>query len=126
MLNSICSPEMSFNSDSGDEPHAYVNYVDDEKETVPLTFIYKFPLDWRTTGWNKNYLYKVFWSPEDDDSPSQMLKREPEVPLYEGTERKGAGYYRAAVLTVKGIVHDHTTKSLFIASNDSNAIVYFE
>jgi hypothetical protein len=103
MLNSICSPEMSFKCISELEPHAYVAYVDGEKETVPLRFVYNFPPKWREHGWNKNYLYKVFWSPREDDSPSAMLKRQPEIPVFEkGSNRDDAGYHRASVELVKG------------------------
>lgn len=104
MLNSICSPEMSFNSKSSeDQPHAYVAYVDGSKACVPVSFVCKFPTNWREQGWNKNYLFKVFWSPEENDCPAAMLRREVEIPVIKGEDREIAGFYRASVELVKGM-----------------------
>ena len=108
MLNSVCAPEMSSNSGDEDEPHAYVYYQGGQCEIVPISFIYNFPKHWRKPtrdggGWDKNYLYKVFWSPDDDDTPSEMLKRVAEIPVYEkGASTEKPGYYRASVERVKG------------------------
>jgi len=96
---------MSFNLKDQDEnqPHAFVVHYDGEKECVPLGFVFKFPVNWRSEGWNKNYLYKVFWSPIENDSPTEMLKRVPEIPVIEkGDSRETPGYYRASVELVKG------------------------
>ena len=96
---------MSFNSGrgSGSEPHAYVSYeVDGEKDSFPISFIRKFPPQWREQGYNKKYLFKVFWSPDPDDSPMKMLCRIPEIPTFENTSLEKPGYYRAAVVSVAG------------------------
>ncbi|KAJ1520381.1 hypothetical protein ONE63_003516 [Megalurothrips usitatus] len=102
MMNMLCSPELSFNSKVENQPTAYVSYSDEEKDIVPVHFIYKFPEDWRRKKWRTNYLFKVFWSPIPDDSPSKMLQRVPTIPVFEkGAARNHAGYHRAAVLLVK-------------------------
>lgn len=102
MLNSLCSPELSFNMDDS-SPHAYVAYTDGEKETKPLSFIKQFPKNWRDQGWDKNYLFKVFWSPDEEETPSSMLKRVAEIPVFkQGDAMEQAGYYRASVVAVKG------------------------
>lgn len=112
-MNSVCSPEMSFNSsNSKSHPHAYVAYVDGEKECVPLSHIMKFPPKWRHSGdgggWDLNYLFKVFWSPNENDSPSSMLKRVAVIPTYEGGSfMERPGYYRASVVEVKGKQSQH-------------------
>lgn len=97
---------MSFNK-SDKVPHAYVAYLDGEKECVPISFIAKFPTRWREPlnkgGYDPSKLYKVFWSPDDKDSPSSMLQRVAEIPTFEeGTAQDKPGYYRAAVVTAKG------------------------
>ena len=109
MLNSKCAPEMSFNGmpTSGDEPHAYVQYKKGDKEIVPVSFIQKFPLKWRQKkaeggGWDPNYLYKVFWSPDENDTPPKMLKYVAEIPVRENGSDTRPGYYRASVIDVKG------------------------
>lgn len=104
MLNRVCSPEISFeNVETENEPHAYVAYWEGEKESVPLKFVFEFPPLWRTKGWDDNKLYKVFWSPDEDDSPTEMLKRVPEIPVHEkGSSLEKPGYYRAAVVKVEG------------------------
>lgn len=113
MYNNMCSPELSYGS-MENEPHAYVHYeVDDNKEIVPLSFLFKFPAKWREEGWDKNYLFKVFWSPYDEDTPRKMLKRVPSIPVYEkGCTQDKAGYYRAAVLEVKGEDNFNTSPHL--------------
>ncbi|KAJ1525571.1 hypothetical protein ONE63_010375 [Megalurothrips usitatus] len=87
---------------SSEEPHAYVAYVDGEKEVVPLSFFKKFCADRRKEGWDRKYLYQVFWSPKSDDSPREALRRMPEIPVCEigTTSSNRAGYYRATVLLV--------------------------
>lgn len=103
MFNSVCSPEISFNEDVGDEPHAYVSYqVGGEKEYKPISFIYQFPPTWREDGFKKKYLYKVFWSPNPGDTPRKMLQSKVEIPTYEDSSLENPGYYRAAVVCVAG------------------------
>lgn len=98
----MCEPEMSF-GDYSEEPHAYVAYVDGAKEVVPLSFFKKFPAEWRTAGWDRKYLYQVFWSPIPDDSPRKALQRMPEIPHREsGKSFNLAGWYRATVVLVGG------------------------
>lgn len=109
MLNRVCAPEMSFDSGECDNqphawPHAYVAYWEGAKESVPIEFVYEFPTLWRTEGWDDNKLFKVFWSPDENDSPAKMLRRVPEIPVYEkGSSLEKPGYYRAAVVKVKGM-----------------------
>lgn len=110
MFNRLCYPEMSFNGKDSDKvPHAYVAYTDGAKDCVPLSFIINFPAKWREPrskgGWDPTYLYKVFWSPSENDSPQNMLKRVAKIPVYDGeTSLEKPGYYRAAVLKVKGLL----------------------
>jgi hypothetical protein len=94
--------------DSGDiesKPHAYVVFDDtaESKETVPLSFVKDFPVSWRKTGWDKDYKFKVFWSPDPSETPGKMLSKVVKVPVMEsGTSHENAGYYRAGVLAVQG------------------------
>lgn len=108
---------MSFEGECNDEdedvdvaskPHAYVAYMSGAKEMVPVPFIYQFPSTWRDKskysgkGWEEDYLYKVFWSNDDADTPAKLLKRLPEIPVFEIDQGGQAGYYRASVLCVAG------------------------
>lgn len=105
MLNAICSPEMDLSSDIEAEPHVYVQYaVDDERASIPLKFLKEFPRNWRENGWKRTYLYKAFWSPDATDSPAEMLKRVPAIPVFEKdcAVFSKPGYYRASVLAVAG------------------------
>lgn len=102
MFNRVCCPEFSFNM-SEDSPHALVAFTDGQKDMLPVSFIKKFPSNWREKKWNMDYLFRVFWSPDDDDSPTEMLKRVAEIPEFEpGESFEKPGYYRGAVVAVEG------------------------
>ncbi|KAJ1528914.1 hypothetical protein ONE63_007283 [Megalurothrips usitatus] len=85
-----------------DQPHAFVQFhADQEKIFTPVSCVKSFPPTWRESKWDKDYLYKVFWSPIEGDTPAKMLQRVPEIPLYEtGTSLEKPGYYRAVVVAV--------------------------
>lgn len=140
MFNRLCCPEMPFDKTSDGKikvpvPHAYVAYTDGGKETVPISFIYNFPTKWREPrengGWDPTYLYKVFWSPDDNDSPAKMLQRCVEIETFEGgTAQEKPGYYRAAVVKVKGLllclISQAFVSILFISLNSkSTAVLLF-
>lgn len=106
-FNLVCSPEMSVcdQKDVESLPHAFVQFDADEvKAYVPLNFIMRYPTEWRTkSSWDNTYLYKVFWSQDPDDSPTEMAKRVAKIPVYEkGSSLEKPGYYRASVLAVDG------------------------
>lgn len=98
------------------EPFAYVYYQAGDSEIVPISFILHFPKNWSEPateggGWDRNYLYKVFWSPDDEDTPAKMLQRIDEIPVHDkGSSQETAGYYRASVERVKGT---HISSSLW-------------
>ncbi|KAJ1528991.1 hypothetical protein ONE63_007358 [Megalurothrips usitatus] len=89
-------------SEMEDQPHAFVQFhADEEKIFTPVSFVKSFPPTWRESKWDKDYLYKVFWTPIEGDTPAKMLQRVPEIPLHEtGTSLEKPGYYRAAVVAV--------------------------
>lgn len=63
--------------------------TESSNKIVPMSFVSKFPSDWQEKGWDKIYLHKVFWSPNDEDTPTKMLKRESTIPVFEmGTSTK--------------------------------------
>lgn len=97
----------SQNNMSGMEGFVCVKWMSHENERsneiAPMSFVRKFPKDWKQKGWDKNYLHNVFWSPEDNDSPIEFLKRESTIPFFEmGTPTRLPGYYRALVLAAAG------------------------
>ncbi|XP_024888939.1 uncharacterized protein LOC112465574 [Temnothorax curvispinosus] len=82
----------------------YVRYLKDrEKEICPLSFVYGFeknPDGVKNKG--PEAILKVFWSPNEEDSPSSMAKKVSEIPHYtaSATINKKPGYYEANVLRV--------------------------
>lgn len=86
----------------------YVRYLKDkEKEICPLSFVYGFEKDpYGVINKGSDAILEVFWSPNEDDSPSLMAKKVSEIPHYtaSATINKRPGYYEANVLRVAGMI----------------------
>lgn len=86
------------------EPAVYVRYDGDgEKAICPLSFVQGYendPEGIRKKG-SDAYFY-VFWSNDDNDSPSEMAKRVSEIPRIERGNNNAPGYYRANILKIAG------------------------
>lgn len=84
--------------------HAKVEYVVDLRTATVHASLVK-DLDEETLpSFDVGHVYRVFWSPVDEETPMDMLKRVPVIPdLTPEQELDGeAGYYRAHVLAIRG------------------------